>query len=118
MMTKCRRRPSGRSRTSTLSQAAVSMLLLVIAPATVLAYHGGVEPDTGFEVEGNLQYDGLPLAFYDCSNSPYPPANLIADPHSKSATDPDIFKPNGKFGDPSAWSIQPGSVGSALSRIF
>ena len=45
------------------------------------------------------------------------PAILIKDPHSKAVTDPDIFKPAGKFGEPEKWSIQSGSVGPAQNEL-
>lgn len=78
-----------------------------------------VEPDTGFEIEGNIAFDAD--GSYDWENAPYPPAVLIRDPHSKSADDLNIFKPAGKFEDHENWSILPGSVGSAqaeLTNIF
>jgi hypothetical protein len=89
-----------------------SFFFATILVAQVTAF---VEPDTGFEIEGNIAFDGDGV--FDWENAPYPPAVLIVDPHSKSATDTNIFKPNGKFEAHLDWSIQPGSVGSAQSEL-
>ncbi|KPJ50250.1 MAG: hypothetical protein AMJ38_02070, partial [Dehalococcoidia bacterium DG_22] len=45
------------------------------------------------------------------------PGILIQDPHGKVETDPDIFKPAGKFAEPEKWSIQSGGVGAAQSEL-
>jgi hypothetical protein len=81
------------------------------------ATHADVVEDISFEIEGNLAFDELEGALYDWENIGYPPGVLITDPHSKSATDFDIFKPAGKFATPEDWSVQDGSVGSAQAEL-
>lgn len=99
-------------------------LLITAFVVQAIAVPGNYEPDTGFEIDGNILFDGPDGDFdwWDNGKNPgYPPAVLIADPHSKSATDPDIFKPAGKFDEPENWIVQDGSVGpgqNELTNIF
>ena len=96
----------------------VTALLALGLPAVqVFAAHADVVTDISFEIEGNLAFDSLEDALYDWENIGYPPGVLITDPHSKSATDFDIFKPAGKFADAEGWSIQDGNVGSAQAEL-
>jgi uncharacterized repeat protein (TIGR01451 family) len=97
---------------------------LLMAVTLVMAAPGDFEPQTGFEVDGNIDFDDLG-GTYDwwdgVNNRPgYPPAILIADAHSKNVND-DYFSPAGKFDEPAGWSITEGSVGpgqNELTNVF
>ncbi len=73
------------------------------------------EVDTGFEIDGNTDWDMVGDS--DWATLEYPPAVLITDPHSKAETDPTIFKPNGKFDEPENWKVNPGVVGPPQTEL-
>lgn len=100
-------------------------IVLALTILVVTGARAAVEPDTKFEIEGNISFDHVgSFDWWDNGGTgqpAYPPAVLIADPHSKSATDCSIFQPAGKFDQPQNWSVQAGSVGPSqneLTNIF
>ena len=114
-----------KSKVKYLIPATILALMMGLIVGTVAALPGPYEPQTGFEIEGNIDFDGWDGAQYDWWNAEthhpdYPPAILIADAHSKNEND-DYFSPSGKFDDPAGWSIKEGSVGpgqNELTNVF
>lgn len=68
-----------------------------------------------FEIDGNAIADEP--GNLDWANAAYPPAILIADAHSRIATDPTTFRPDGKFAQPEQWSIKSGVVGPGQNEL-
>jgi len=50
----------------------------------------------------------VPTSLGGLSTAPAPGGFLIKDPNSQSQTDPTIFSPAGKFGEPDKWQIKAG----------
>ena len=73
------------------------------------------EQATGFEIDGNSKWDEVGSIDWETTN--FPPAIHIQDPHSKSARDTTVFKPNGKFDKPESWRISQGSVGAPQTEL-
>ncbi|TNF08122.1 MAG: hypothetical protein EP323_01910, partial [Gammaproteobacteria bacterium] len=96
------------------------------ALADHLLSHGDVEPQSGFEIEGNLEVGDFPNAenpaqgVIDWANA-YAKSGgdalLIADPHSDSQVDPSVFIQGGKFKDPAGWTIGASQVGGSQVEL-
>lgn len=111
-----RRQP--RHRQALVLTALVAML--GVAAFLLVGLAGAVSPGPDFEIDGNLAQD---TALDDWETVLPGPSGLgvvgvlIDDPHSKSATDPNILGMGGKFYDTSTWSIVAGSVGAAQNEL-
>ncbi len=90
-------------------------VVIVMFAAQLSAQELPVEPQTGFEIEGNTAWDQD--GDYDWENVEDKGAVRFLDPNSKVDIDPTTFKPDGKFDKPEEWSILPGNVGPSQNEL-
>jgi uncharacterized repeat protein (TIGR01451 family) len=112
------RAPHPRRRRAIAGSAAVALATAGLFAGTA---HGQEVPGPDFEIDGNLVQDNI--SFDDWETVIPGPSSLgaegvlIPDPHSKSATDTNVFNSGGKFYDTSTWNIGTGNVGAAQNEL-
>ncbi|UCG26357.1 MAG: hypothetical protein JSW55_10375, partial [Chloroflexota bacterium] len=104
------------------AKGTLSILVILLLSAAIVLFAAQlsaqdlpVEPQTGFEIEGNTAWDGH--GDFDWENVEDKGAVRFLDPHSKADVDPTTFKPDGKFDKPEEWSIVPGNVGPSQNEL-